>query len=153
MPYCFTTEDGLSTKESYYCQKAFLKKYSICGSNSCPILTEAITSYRCQSGYYLIITSDKFNTQSGSFKSRLISPIYSNQFKQNNNLCFNFVYNIYSQTNDGFNLYLENYLNSNDLKLLDKIQGPLTTDKWYNHKVYLQDITFTEFRVSFDCNF
>ncbi len=38
------------TNEMYYCKKSFLKRYSVCGSNKCPNITQAETSYRCQLG-------------------------------------------------------------------------------------------------------
>ena len=98
----------------------------------------------------MMITSDKFKTSIDSFRSRLISPVFSNMNRNDEkNLCLSFVYNIYSEFNDGFNLYLENYLNSNEIQLLLNKTGPLPIDKWYYEKIEINNLNYSQYRVFF----
>jgi hypothetical protein len=96
-----------------------------------------------------MITNDKFNNDLDSFKSRLISNVFSSILLTNrDNLCLTYVYNINSQSNDGFNIYFENYLNSNDIKLLTTKRGPLSIDKWYLNSIQVNISNYNQFRVS-----
>ena len=97
-----------------------------------------------------MITSDKFRTKTESFKSRLISPVFTNMNRNDENiLCLSFAYNIYTEFNDGFYIYLENYLNSNELHLLLTKRGPLLINKWYYEKIEIHNLNYTQYRVLF----
>jgi len=96
-----------------------------------------------------MITNDKFDTDLNSYKSRLISNVYSSLLLTNRDyLCLTYAYNIYGQSNNSFNIYFENYLNSSDTQLLTSKRGPLSIDKWYFDAVQINITNYSQFRVS-----
>ena len=98
-----------------------------------------------------MITSDKFRTQIESIKSRLISPVFSSMNRNDEkSLCLSFAYNIYSEFNDGFYLYMENNLNSSELQLLLTKTGPLPINKWYYEQIEINNLNYTQYRVFFN---
>ena len=142
IPYCVD-------KEQYYCRRlpGLNRKDLGCLYHNCSVtLNRNESNYgKCDLGYYIMITSDKFQTESGSMKSRIFSPVYS----QIKNLCCKFYYNIYGS--DGFYFYIEqyDYLSENidySRKLFEKF-GFLKYDKWYEVNVQLNNIPFEQFRV------
>ncbi len=63
--------------------------------------------------------------------------------------CFNYYYNIHGNTNDGFDVLFDDYV---ELKfsLLKEIRGPLQIDKWVIDRIQLESEQFPSvFRVSY----
>jgi hypothetical protein len=139
IPYCL----GDTGNVQYYCSFVSFRKDLICGVSSCPNITNQSSFGKCDFGYYIMITSDKFENAIGSFRSRLYSPVY-NRAKD---FCIRFQYNIYSQSDDGFRVYLEDYINPDDLNLIHTIIGPLPINKWYTALIEIKESVFNQFRV------
>lgn len=141
IPYCLDNQ----TKQ-YYCKRLTTRKDLVCINQKCPITLNLDESNygKCDLGYYIMITSDKYQTEFGSLKSRIFSPVYS----QIRDLCCKFYYNIHGS--DGFYFYIEDYDYLNEKiknKLLMVKFGPLEIDKWYEASVQLNNIPFEQFRV------
>lgn len=94
----------------------------------------------------MMITSDKFENSLNSFRSRFISPVYFLEAGLST-FCVNFQYNIYGDSNDGFRLIIENYLNPNENSNLLVVIGPLNIDKWYQGLAQVSDLKYLQFRV------
>ena len=59
-----------------------------------------------------------------------------------------FAYNIYSNSNDGFDLIIENYMNSSENKILYSKRGPLKDNRWYYHLANITLSDYEQFRVN-----
>ena len=93
----------------------------------------------------MMVTSDKFETTQAAFRARFMSPVY---YLQNNpNFCINFKYNINGNGTDGFRIFIENYLNPEEHKIIFSIRGPLYVDRWYSKTVSVCGVTYSQFRV------
>jgi hypothetical protein len=129
----------------YYCSFVTFRKDLICGVYSCPNITNRNSFGKCDYGYYLMITSEKFENAIGSFRSRLYSPVYTSSSSPL--VCMVFRYNIYG-SDDGLRVYLENYQNSSQYNLIQEVKGPLPIDKWYTALAQIDHSTYEQFRVS-----
>ncbi len=137
IPYCF------DEKEQYYCKRLTTRKDLGCMNQNCPAtLNLKEPNYgKCNLGYYVMITSDKYQNEFGSLKSRLFSPVYGGI----RDLCCKFYYNI--RGSDGFYFYIEDFEHTNQNMNIFKKFGLLDIDKWYEVNVQLNNIPFEQFRV------
>jgi hypothetical protein len=130
----------------YYCQKITLRKDFACGLNDYPEVSDANSLGRCDIGYYMMVTSDKFETPQAAFRARFISPVYSLE-NDLTDFSINFKYNIYGNGTDGFRIIIENYLNPKEFKIIYTKRGPLNVDRWYSETALACGITYSQFRV------
>lgn len=105
----------------------------------------------CNLGYYLMITSDKFETDTDAYRSRLYSPVFGSAEAANtrsySNACLSFKYNIFTTNNDGFRVHVENYENPEEQELIFSTNGPYKVDRWYSTNVPIV-IKYKQSRVS-----
>jgi hypothetical protein len=136
-------------KEQYYCKKLLTtRKDLVCVHKECPETPSTSSNYgKCDLGYYMMTRYENYATPVDSFRSRFISPVYGNQF-ESMNLCISFKYNIYGDNEDGFQFYLENYQNGDEVIKIWKISGPLPLNKWYSVSLELKNLRFKQFRVT-----
>jgi len=147
IPYCLN--DNQTENLRYYCSFVSFRKDLICGISSCPNITNQNSFGKCEAGYYLMITNDKFESAAGSFRSRRYSTVYSSSI-ESSQVCMQFRFNIYGDGDDGLRVYLENYLNPDETNLIHTERGPLPIDKWYTASVQLDQTAFLQFRVSYN---
>ena len=147
IPYSFSLYPDL---KEFYCKKVFVyqKKNLVCGLKNFPILSDKSQTAACTLGNYLMITSDKFDSDIGSFRSRLYSPVFKLQHNQNR-FCLSFKYNIFTSFNDGFRVYVENYLFQTEYMIVFEKTGPLKEDRWYPVEVPVNNITYEQIIVIF----
>jgi hypothetical protein len=94
-----------------------------------------------------MIQSEKFDSQANAFRSSLISPIFT--WKNDSlNFCMSFAYNLNTRSNDGFDLLIENYLNSSESQVLVSKRGPYKIDRWYYEAVNVSNLELNQFRVN-----
>jgi len=95
----------------------------------------------------MMITNEKFETPSTSFRSRFISPVYSLD-SVSIDICIGIKYNIFSSYNDGFRFFLENYIEPSEVIELRKVFGPLKINKWHSLEIQIRSLNFSQFRVN-----
>ncbi len=95
----------------------------------------------------MTVSSDKFESAVGSYRSRLYSPVV--HMNPNLKFCLRFMYNIYGSGNDGFNLRIENYLNVSENEVLLFRSGPGKSDRWHEAHVTIQNVRYSQLRVGF----
>lgn len=94
-----------------------------------------------------MITNEKFETPIASFRSRFISPVYALN-DEPLNVCLGVKYNIYSESNDGFKFFIENYIEPNEIVELYQARGPLKIDMWHSLEIQIKSLNFNQFRVN-----
>lgn len=147
IPYIFSVYPD---RKEFYCKKVsvYSKNNHLCGLNKFPSLSEKLQLATCTLGNYLMITSDKFDSDIGSYRSRLYSPIFKLKIGQNR-FCLSFKYNILTSSNDGFKVYVENYLYQSEYMLVFDKRGPLLEDRWYSTEVPVTNVTYEQIIVFF----
>ena len=95
-----------------------------------------------------MVTSEKFENSQFSYRARLYSAVVRvDNLKEKPIYCLSFKYNIFSESDDGFNVQIENYLNPDQRIILFNEKGPLAQNRWYSAQVSIRDIKYQEFRV------
>ncbi|RMZ98070.1 hypothetical protein BpHYR1_045027 [Brachionus plicatilis] len=147
IPYSFSVYPD---KIEFYCKKVsiYQRNNLVCGLNKYPSLSYKQEIALCTQGNYLMITSDKFDSDIGSYRSRLYSPVFKLAPSQDK-FCLSFKYNILTASNDGFRVYVENYLFQSEYKLVFDKRGPLVEDRWYSTEVPVTNVTFKQIIVIF----
>ncbi|CAF1014312.1 unnamed protein product [Brachionus calyciflorus] len=138
-------------RREFYCQKfpAISKTNTICGLGEFPNLSSGRLVASCTLGNYMMITSEKFDSEMGVFRSRFYSPV----FKLPANIdefCIGFKYNILTSSNDGFRLYVENYLFQEQFNIVFTKRGPLKEDRWYSVEVPVRNINYEQIIMFFE---
>lgn len=147
IPYSFFVYPDL---KEFYCKKVsiFHKKNLVCGLRDFPLLSEKQQVAGCTMGNYLMIPSDKFDSDIDSFRSRLYSPVFKLQLNKDM-FCFSFKYNIFTSSNDGFRVYVENYLIQTEFMIVFEKTGPLKEDRWYSAEISVKNISYEQIIVIF----
>lgn len=94
-----------------------------------------------------MITSEKFENSIGIYRSRFYSPVF--QLPDGiTDFCLSFKYNIYSSSNDGFIVFMENYLDaSQKVEIFSVDKTRLKINKWYSVSVQVKDVTYPQIKV------
>ncbi len=143
IPFC----ENESLIPQFYCKKLTTKRDLVCLFSPCPETLRNDNFGKCDLGYYLIISNDKYETDLASFRSRLISPVF-NLVSNVKDVCINFQFNIYQNSTDGLRFYIENYENGDEnVKIFEQF-GPLLFDKWYLANIQLKNLYYNQFRVT-----
>ena len=135
-------------KTEYYCRKISIisKTNFVCGLMEYPQISNNRQVGVCTLGYYMLITSDKFDNEIGSYRSRLYSPVFK-LAAGIDKFCLSFKYNIFTSSDDGFRVYVENYLYQDEFKIVYTKRGPLREDKWYSIEIPVYNVTYDQIIV------
>ncbi len=100
----------------------------------------------------MFLSSDKFGDPNDAVKSRLISPVYKYSTESEDtplNFCIGFAYSIYTEdedSNDGFDIIIENYLKPEESKVIFFERG-MKVFRWYYKYVQVENLDYKQFRV------
>ena len=95
-----------------------------------------------------MLTNERFESAEVAYKSLLYSSVYGGE-RIKSAVCLSFWFNIYGQSRDGVQLFLEDYLaDDREVKVLERF-GPLELDKWHFASVLIKNIAYEQFRVWF----
>jgi hypothetical protein len=123
-------QDCLFTSPNNYCFK---------DQNKLKCKTSSDLIKDCDIGKYVMIDSDNYLTKDDSYYSMLISPLW--YMEDTTKYCLSLYYNINPQNSiDGFKVSFQDYLNSDEMKELETVNGPQQEDKWYKLETEL-DLT------------
>jgi hypothetical protein len=134
-------QDCYFTSPNNYC---FKEQYKLKCKTSSDLFKD------CDTGKYVMINSDNYLTKDGSYYSMLISPLW--YMEDTNKYCLSLYYNINPQNSiDGLKISIQDYFNSDEIKELETVNGPLQEDKWYKLDTELDLTKRKYFRVRNIC--